>query len=132
MNTKKNSEAWLGFFLSSLVGLYALCVIGCTSTITPKQVTDNAPSWDGTNQNSGFLGYAPDGYGVITPRARDRYNALVDQFAAGKDSKGQHLFLTPPARDAGLEIFTNGTYRISPESLSNFGLMNHWRKQGTP
>lgn len=97
----------------------ALVLVGCT--VTPKAIRIGAPSWDGSQQNSGLLGQLDDRSGVITAHGRDRYNALVDVYGS--------KFVPTVTRDAGVTAFTNGTWRIDPEHLVKFATMNRWRKQ---
>jgi hypothetical protein len=102
--------------------LVALAV-GCT-TVTPRQVESPTASWDGTNQNSGFIGWTADGSGIITPHARDRYNGLIDIY--GK------RFIPPLVFDYGIQPTAANTFTITPEALSDFATMNRWRKKIEP
>lgn len=105
----------------AIVVVFALTLIGCVSTVVPKPTTDKVASWDGTNQNSGFIGFQPDGSGRITPHARDRYNGLVAIY-------GKH-FIPPLVPDAGLKP-DGENWIIDPEHLVKFATMNRWRKSG--
>lgn len=95
---------------------------GCTTTITPDPVVSSQPSFDNGEQNSGFLKFNEDGSGVITPHARDRYNALINIYGTS--------FLIPITKDAGLIRQEDGTYIIIAESLVKFATMNRWYKSG--
>ena len=115
----KLTRPWLP---ATLTLLAAVWLSSCTSTVTPPTVHDSVPSWDGANQNSGFLEFDARGYGVLTPRARDRYNALVDEYGGRMTLR---LY-----RDDGITPTTTNTFLIDPEHLSDFLKMNRWKKQG--
>ena len=104
--------------LLALLGVLLWCA-SCANTVTPRQVKSQVASWDGTNQNSGFIGFDAAGNGIITPHARDRYNALVDVF--GKQ------FQPPVNRDDGVTATATNTYVIDPQHLDYFMRMNRWR-----
>lgn len=94
---------------------------GCTTTVIPRTPVSSQASWDGTNHNSGFLGF--EGVtGIITPHARDRYNGLIEIY--GKK------FVPPITYDYGVTAYTNGcgNYIISPQALTYFIQMNRWRR----
>ncbi len=95
---------------------------GCT--VIPQTVSDNAPSFDGGVQNSGFIGYDAVGNGILTPNARTRYNLLIEQF--GK------RYLPPLKIDDGIIPTTTNTFLIAPQYLVDFREMNRWRKAKTP
>lgn len=110
---------WLNKILG--VGAAAVLLVACANTVVPKPTRDNMASYDGTNQNSGFVGYLPNGAGEITPHARDRYNGLIAVYSK--------RFLPPLTPDAGLK--THGeNWEIDPEHLVKFMQMNRWRKTG--
>lgn len=128
----QNNWKLIGFgsILISLAVLAALTLSvaltsGCTSTVTPRTVLSSQASWDGTNQNSGFIGFEGSA-GIITPHARDRYNALIEIY--GKK------FNPPITFDYGVWPMgeTGGNYIISPQALTYFTQMNRWRKSATP
>jgi hypothetical protein len=109
----------------ALLVLTALAIIllinalsGCT-TATPRVVESPAASWDGTNQNSGFIGWSGHS-GVITPHARDRYNALIEIYSK--------KFVPPLLTDYGITATTSNVFLITPEALADFVLMNRWHK----
>jgi hypothetical protein len=108
---------WQAALLASL-----LAGAGCASTVIPRTVTDSAPSWDGTNQNSGLVGFSPDGGGIITSNARERYNGLVVIYGA--------RFVPALKADAGLWQMPDGTWHIDQQHLACFAKMNRWRKEG--
>lgn len=115
----------IGSMLISLAVLAALVLslaltAGCSSTVIPRVVVSNQASWDGTNQNSGFLRFEGS-YGIITEHARDRYNALIETY--GKK------FVPPITQDYGvLPYYPAGTYSISPQGIAAFAQMNRWYK----
>lgn len=106
--------------------IYVVCVtfweVGCSTTVAPRSATDIVASFDGNQQNSGFIGYTADGCGIITPRAKDRYNALIGVYG--------NKFLPVLVPDEGTKAYTNGTYLIDAEHLVKFGTMNQWRRDG--
>jgi len=120
--------AVIGAVLISLAVFISLAAVvlfaGCTSTVAPRPVISYQASWDGTNQNSGFLGFV-GASGIITEHARDRYNGLIDIY--GKK------FVPPIGHDYGiLPYYPAGTYSISPQALTYFSQMNRWRKSTAP
>lgn len=108
------------FGLATLVGVASVAFTACT--VTPTRLRDSTASFDGNQQNSGFLGFTPDGAGVLTPKARARYNGLIEVYG------GTNYFRPPLKMDSGLTPFTNGTFQIDAEHLVKFGQMNRWRK----
>lgn len=107
------------FALSSLL---VLALAGCT-TVTPKIVRDETPSWDGNEQNSGFYGLLTDGCGVWKPHAIDRYNALIERYGTN--------YAPAITKNYGVQCcYTNGTSIMTPEAMDKFGEMNRWRKSG--
>lgn len=117
MNALRLKSLWLIAMLTllALVGLSN----GCT-TVTPKIVHDDTPSFDGGAQTSGFLGYLPDGSGVISQHAADRYNSLIAKYG--------DRYTVPLKPNAGLTPYTNGTVRIDAEHNVKAQEMNRWRK----
>ena len=107
---------YVKILLSSLI--LTVVTISCT-TVTPPIVQSSAPSWDGTNNNSGFIGWSATGEGIITPHAQDRYNALIVMY--GK------RFVPPLVHDFGITTTTNGII-INNQALSYFAQMNRWFK----
>ena len=108
--------------LCILVGLSLMA--GCTNTVAPKQASSGRPSWDGSSQNSGFIGFDQAGNGILTAHARDRYNELMDRY--GKK------FSPPVRQDDGLTATATNTWLIDPQHLSSFMTANRWRKQELP
>lgn len=96
-----------------------LTLAGCGSPIVPHQVQSNVASFDGNEQNSGFLGWV-DGMGKITRRARDRYNGLIVVY--GRD------FNPPLGADYGVSDNHDGTYLITKEALNKFLEMSAWKR----
>jgi hypothetical protein len=101
----------------------AALLLGCTSTVIPRQVSDSQASFDGNAQNSGFLGFDTDGNGILTAHARDRYNGLVSIYGG--------RFSPPLTMDAGIRAAAGtNTFTIDAEHLVKFATMNRWRKEG--
>ncbi len=113
-------KALIPLSLIPLSLLFCLCLGSCT--VTPRTVTDTGASFDGNERTSGFIGYAPDGAGIITARARDRYNALVQAYGA--------RFSPPLKLDGGVLATATNTFLIDAEHLVDFGVMTGWRKAG--
>ena len=115
------------FFLLLTACILANILIGCT--VIPQTATNYQPSWDGTNQNSGLVGFLPDGRAIITQNARDRYNGLVAKYSTNfaPALKLDGLDTVPP----GLTNI-NGIWVIDPQHLAYFARMNRWSKQIRP
>jgi hypothetical protein len=108
------------FLLAALaVALASLLLVGCTSTVTPKQVRASVASFDGNGATSGVY-KATDGTWAITESARARYNGLVATYG--------NRFTPTLIFDAGLDTLTNGLYQIDNEHLVKFGKMTLWKK----
>lgn len=105
------------------VAMLMLCVAIWQSscTVTPKSVRPVVASYDGGQQNSGFLGFTTNGWGVLTSRARARYNSFI---ASGFGTNFSPAI--PP--DYGVMPYTNGTFLFTPEALVDFGVMNQRSK----
>lgn len=118
---------WPGILLKISVGAVILgifvlvvCLSGCT--IAPKTVESTAPSYDGNAHDSGFKGWAPDGSGIISAAARDRYNDLAKIYGAQ---------FTPAVKfDAGVRPGLEGTFLIDKEHLTIFGVMSSLKRMG--
>jgi hypothetical protein len=89
--------------------------------VTPTTPRSHVASFDGAQQNSGFIGYTTNGFGVLTPHARDRYNSLI---ALGYGTN----FVPRLTNDFGVAPFTNGTFLFTPEAVVDFGVMNQRHK----
>jgi hypothetical protein len=115
-NQRNNSDVCL-----LLVILAALVIVSLTSctTVTPHTVNSSAYSWDGTNQNSGVIGFVGSQV-EVTPHWRDRYNGLVAIY--GKK------FVPPLTFDYGITPTATNTYLVTPEAFKDFVDMNRWRK----
>jgi len=127
MKSEKSSPSELSwaaaFLLSAWLGVcLALLLTGCT--VTPKVVHDAQASFDGTQQNSGILGFDGEGHCVITLHAVERYNALVDKY--GK------RFTPPLQRNQGLFLTDTNTAVMSFGSVEYFATMNRWAHQEAP
>lgn len=105
------------------VAALAVVLLGCASTVRPVIPTATAPSFDGTNQNSGFVSLS-GGRGLITAHARDRYNGLIDLYGKG--------FIPPLVHDAGITVTSSNLFTIDGEGIVHFATMNRWRREGKP
>ncbi len=113
----KSATNWL----SSLGLALGLALVPACSTVTPPQVKAATASYDAGEPNSGFLGFTADGGGLITPHARDRYNALIALYG--------DRFLPALKPDAGV-VAQGDVFKIDAEHLVKFATMNRWHKSG--
>lgn len=126
--TSPNNTFWLAMALAAaLAAILAVGLCGCASTILPPVASASATSWDGTNQNSGFLGYTTNAAGqvtggIITAHARDRYNALMRDYGRAAWNIQRD--------DDGLVALTGDTWFIDAQHLAYFAEGNRWRKNG--
>lgn len=134
------------------IALLLVCVLltACTSTIVPNPINATVASWDGGQQNSGFLGFDAAGNGIITYHAYGRWIALVNDYGP--------FFKPPQDEHAGVnvvlvseypvQLYGNGKVigvltnpvpsgpgdwpymRMDAERLAKFDRMNRWRKEG--
>jgi hypothetical protein len=84
--------------------LALLFVFGCTSTVVPGEVKATVASWDGTQQNSGLLGFDQDGNAIITYHAYNRWEALVNDYGP--------YFKPPCDEHTGVDVVTNFPVRL--------------------
>lgn len=111
-------------FIAAILLAVALAIgAGCASTVRPNLPHDTQASFDGTNQNSGFIGFAENHSGIITAHARDRYNALI--FLYGSQFKP-----ALKSDDGVTAVVPAGLYLIDPQHLVYFATMNRWHKEG--
>ncbi|HEX2099178.1 MAG TPA: hypothetical protein VHF69_00860 [Candidatus Synoicihabitans sp.] len=97
-----------------------LMLPGC-GTVTPAPARSEQASFDGTERNSGVLELTETG-AVVTPRARDRYNVLVDLYGKA---------WAPRIReDHGVTKRSDGNYEMTNEALEKFIVMSDWRRMG--
>lgn len=113
---------WLNrFFWPVVLGLF-LVNNGCVAPIVPDPVsTPKYASFDGTNQNSGWVGYTDSSksLGIITPKALTRLNRLIDKYGNGKAlaiTKGEGI------------VSYGDNYTITPETLVAFMLMSSYER----
>lgn len=120
---RKRDDRTMRWVIVASIALAAVAFffMGCSSTVTPAPVESRQASFDQGEQNSGVLALVP-GAALITPRARDRYNALVAIY--GRE------FLPPLVSDEGVTREADGNFRITNEALQKFILMNAWRRMG--
>lgn len=106
-------------FLRTLVLSATLAFAACTSTVTPLVVHPGQASYDGSTQNSGIVEVVTDGGAsgwVVTARARDRYNALVERY-------GKTMWSPAIEPDHGVTPDEDGRYRMTDEAMSKFVAM---------
>lgn len=124
--------------ISGSAFLLNLFLIGC-GTITPNHVRDNEASFDDSvpkqyDQSKGWLLYTSKDKkgivtgGVITPNARDRYNALVADYKIQyKAMHHQEL-----SNDKGItpwqDKWKNQLYIIDAQHLEAFGRLSQMEK----
>lgn len=99
-----------------------MMLTSCAGTTRPTRVQSAVASFDGNEQNSGFIAFAPDGSGIITPHAHARYQALVADYGA--------RFKPPLLSDEGTALTTTNTWTIDRGHLAQFMTMQRWKKQG--
>lgn len=113
------AAGFVGLMVLGVLAVAGIVSSGCT--VAPKVVTNSQASFDGNKQNSGLLGYDEAGNGIFTSHARDRYNALIDQF--GKS------FKPPIERDSGIVATSTNTFLLDGQHRFYFETMNRWRIQ---
>ena len=100
----------------------ALCLCGCAGTVRPAPVTRAAASWDGTNQNSGFICFT-NGGGIITGEAKRRYDSLRATYGAQESP--------PVLAAAGISPGPGlATWFIDDEHLALFAKWTRWKREG--
>jgi hypothetical protein len=95
---------------------------GCTTTVKPHDVNSTAPSYSGTNQNSGFVAWTTNSAGettgaIIDDRAKDRLEGLAAVY--GKK------YIPPFVPQF---TFVGTGWFIDAETLARFREMNQWHK----
>ena len=114
----KNTKTWLGLIYASLL---VMILVSCT--VAPKVLKRDTASFDGGSQNSGLVMFLPDGSGLLTTNAANRYNFLINIYKS--------KFIPPIYQNYGLtytNIQNTNYYIISAEALVKFGQMNHWKR----
>ena len=121
-------------FVSALV--LNVFLIGC-ATVTPNKIQDDKSSYDATTpkqydkDNGGLISFIGDD-ALITSRARERYNNLIEMYKIKfKKEKAIELKI-----DSGIkpykDNFNNDLYLIDSEHLVYFGVLNSWLKEKAP
>jgi len=118
----KFAKIWLNSVL--FVGI--VCLGGCALTVTPDLNRPKTASYSGSTRDSGVTGIA-NGAFVIDAATRTRYNALIGKFGKGV---AEYPFLPPLVPDFGITPRPDGTFLLSPEAETDFGLMNRWAHSG--
>jgi hypothetical protein len=106
--------------LAATLSLTAV-LAGCAGTVAPKVVASSQASWDGTNQNSGSIDWAPGKRLIITAHARDRYNALIASYGS--------RFKPALVLDQDIEPTGTNTFLLAPAGIEHFSAMVRWDKQ---
>ena len=124
MNYAKNQrsngrDGRIVLWLVALAALTVLCVALAGCTVTPPTVNSPAYSWDGTNQNSGVIGFVGNQI-EVTPHWRARFNSMAAIY--GKK------FSPPLTADYGVSATATNTFLVTPEAFRDFVEMNRWRK----
>lgn len=119
---------WRVFLAIILIAIGILGMSACTNTVTPHVSKPAVASWDGTNQNSGFIGSATNAAGkriggYLTQHGRDRYNALMAEYGG---------LWGGVAPDAGLMPTASGVWFIDAQHLGYFMEANWRKKNGKP
>jgi hypothetical protein len=111
-------------------------LVGC-ATVTPDKIQDDVASFDSSTpsnynkDNGGLIAILEDG-AVITSRAKDRYNKLIEMYKI-KFKKEKAIELV---ENAGItpykDRYGNDLFLIDNEHLVYFGVMNSWLKEKVP
>ena len=109
---------------ATLLALLISLLVAACSTVTPRVIEAPAASWDGGQQNSGFLGWTNVDdmtVGIITPNALARYNGLIARY--GK------RFMPPLNPSEGVcTTCRPNLILIQAQDLAHFATMNRWAK----
>ena len=111
-------------WLSNLLILALMA--GCALTVTPDLNRPSTASYSGTKRDSGVVGTA-QGQFVIDAATRARFNALIARYGKGI---AEYPFLPPLTADFGITPRPDGTFLLTPEAETAFGLMNRWAHSG--
>lgn len=121
--TTLNKAKWLLHCLG--LAVLILC-LGCTTTVIPHNGRPTQPSFDGNDQTSGIITNFPDHSALITGHAAARYQLLVIDYGA--------KFQPPIQHSDGLNIYyttpTGSAWHIDAEHLTDFGIMQYWKRKG--
>jgi hypothetical protein len=125
---KKESANYWGSILLSFF------LFGCT--IAPKPIKDDIASFDSStppqysNQNSGFLGFTDDGFGIITVNAKNKYNNLIELYKDVFFKEMGVKLVNNFGIKHHVDKYNNKLYAISPQALEYFIILNQWIKSG--
>src|SRR3989442_5184517 len=98
------------------------CAAGLAAcTVIPRNVQSPLASFDGSQENSGFIGFASNGQGIISEHGRQHYDALIEQYGA--------RYEVPLRADEGLRLTASNTWIIDQEHLIKYQHMQWWRNQ---
>jgi hypothetical protein len=127
---KNKSIGLLAALLCAGCILASFIFAGCTGTVAPKQVTATQASFDavpdarGQYQNSGILGFT-NHMVILTPTARDRYNALVKKW-------GKNFIPAITNQDAGLTLMGTNRWLMDKDHLDKWATMTAWQVNPPP
>lgn len=98
-----------------------ICITACTSTVTPQTIEPTQASYDESSQNSGIVATISDENGevtgwIITARAKDRYNALIERLGAS-------MWSPAIGEDYGVTPYAEGRYYLTNEAMAKFVAM---------
>jgi hypothetical protein len=116
---RKPVNRFTAILFLALLGIILWFLTSCT-TIAPKPVHDRVASYDGSYQNSGVLSAVEGGF-IVTPKFRDRYNALIELYGSE--------FTPDLQKDEGMSK-RNVDFFIDSEHMVKFLDMNQWKKAG--
>lgn len=92
---------------------FALLCFGCART-TPIVERPTVISFDGNDQNAGFIRWLPDHSIEITPSKLDQYNDLVKRY-------GTSPRITRTEKNFGVVALPNGNFSMTKEAVQRFG-----------
>ena len=114
-------EKGLLFILAVITAVLAIMIVMSGCTIAAGPVVSKTPSYDGSNLNSGFLGFNSNHVGQITWKARDRYNGLIEIYGTN--------FIPALKKDYEITPVPGNTnaFWISKEGLEKFEVLTSYR-----
>lgn len=83
--TRREVAKWVVIALfTAVVAWWTVFLTGCGShPVVAKPVESATIAYDGNEQTAGFLGFAPDGSGILTESKKAEYDALVRLYGRG-------------------------------------------------
>lgn len=120
---------WFLLYASLFVGLSSMA--GCTGTVYRKQDAAMHTSFDaaapaGKEWKSGLVAVLPNGWHVVTPHFRDRYNDMIKDYRKRLPDNVE--------KDFGIRKhegeYGPGLYEMAPNAAQWMATMNSWRRNG--